>query len=174
MGAGNPEELRQLRAGEKERHAALEADHDALGDEVDDRPGPDEPGEERDQRDEERRAGGERAEPGGIATGDLAERGTDEKRNGRGDRDGRVARTAEQPENQSAEETGVETRLRGEVGKGRIAEAGRHHVGRERDAGDEVAAQPGAVVGSEPAKRRHGAGEDTGDRFHRSGLAFAR
>jgi hypothetical protein len=42
-------ELGQLRAGEEERNAALESDHHALGDEVDDRASLDQPGNEGDQ-----------------------------------------------------------------------------------------------------------------------------
>ena len=37
--AVDAKQLRQLRAGEKQRHAALEADHHAFGDEVYDRAG---------------------------------------------------------------------------------------------------------------------------------------
>ena len=61
--AVDAEQLGQLRAGEEQRHAALESDHHAFGDEVDDRARLDQPGDEGDERHEQGRARRQRAEP---------------------------------------------------------------------------------------------------------------
>ena len=70
--AVKPEQFRQLRAGEKERHPAFEADHDTLGDEVHYGAGSHRPRDERNDRNEH--GGGRRklAEAGHITPGDLA------------------------------------------------------------------------------------------------------
>jgi hypothetical protein len=60
--APEAEELGQLRAGQEQRHAALEPHHDRLGNEVDDRAGAKEPGDEGDHRHEQGRADGQGAE----------------------------------------------------------------------------------------------------------------
>ena len=141
----------QLRAGEEQRHAALEPDHHALGDEVDDRARLDQPRDERDERHEQGRARRQRAEPGRVAAGNFAQRRADEQGNGGGDRDGRVPRTAEQPEDQPAKQARVESRLGRQVGQRGVAQAGRQQVGGERDAGDDITPQPafGRSVGSQ-------------------------
>ena len=61
--AMNAEQLGQLRADQEQRDAALEADHHAFGNEVHDRAGLDHPRDERNERDEQRRARRQRAEP---------------------------------------------------------------------------------------------------------------
>ena len=142
VGAVDAEQLGQLRAGEEQRHAALEPDHHALGDEVDDRARLDQPGDEGDERHQQGRARRQRAEPGRVAAGNVAQRRADEQGNGGGDRDGRVPRTAEQPEDQPAKQARVESRLGRQVGQRGVAQAGRQQVGGERDAGDDVAPQP--------------------------------
>jgi hypothetical protein len=53
MRAVKPEQFRQLRAGEKESHPAFEADHDAFGDEVNDRAGSHRPRDQRNDSDED-------------------------------------------------------------------------------------------------------------------------
>ena len=146
MGAVDAEKLGQLGAREKQRHAALEPDHHALGDEVHDRAGLDEPRDERDERHEQGGAGGQRLNRVVSPPAMLAQRRADEEGDGGGDRDGGVARTAEQPENQPAEQARVESRLRRQVGQRGVAQSGRQEVGRERDAGDDIPAQPRPVV----------------------------
>ena len=147
VGAVDAEQLGQLRAGEEQRHAALEADHHALGDEVDDRARLGQPRDERDERHQQGRARRQRAEPGRVAAGDLAQRRADEQGNGGRDRDGGVPRTAEQPEDQPAKQARVESRLGRQVGQRGVAQPGRQEIGRQRDAGDDVTPQPGLVVG---------------------------
>ena len=78
--AAEAEQLRQLRACQKQRHAALEADEHGFREEVDDGAGADRVGHERQRGDEEGRARGERGVARGIAAGDLGERGADEQR----------------------------------------------------------------------------------------------
>ena len=56
VSGGEATQLRQLRTGEEQRHTALEPDHDALGDEVDDRAGLDQPGDDGDEPHEDGRA----------------------------------------------------------------------------------------------------------------------
>ena len=58
----NTEELRQLSAGKKKRHAAFEAHHDALGDEIHNRTSAYRPGDQRDNGDEHGSACRERTE----------------------------------------------------------------------------------------------------------------
>ena len=98
-----------------------------------------------------------------VAAGNLAQRRADEQRNGGGDRDGRVPRTAEQPEDQPAKQAGVESRLGRQIGQRGVAQAGGQQIGRERDAGDDVAAQPCLVVGAQPAEGRQPSGKRSGD-----------
>ncbi len=88
-------ELGQLRASEEQRHAALEPNHHALGDEVDDRASLDQPGDEGDECHEQGRARRQRAEPRGVASRDFAQRRADEQGNGGSDRNGRVPGAAE-------------------------------------------------------------------------------
>ena len=70
--AVDAEQLGQLRAGEEKRHAALEPDHHAFGDEVDDRAGLGQPGDEGDERHEQGRARRQRAEPARVAARNFA------------------------------------------------------------------------------------------------------
>ena len=113
-------------------------------------------------RHEQGRARRQRAEAGRVAAGDLAQRRADQQRDGGGDRDGRVPRAAEQPEDQPGEQARVQPRLRRQVGQRRVADARRQQVRRQRDAGDEVAAQPAALVRPQPRQRGHPAPHDVG------------
>ena len=79
MRAVDAEELRELRASQIKSHAALEADHHALGDEIDDRTGTDGPRDEGDDAHEYGRACCKRPEPGGISPGDFGQRGADQQ-----------------------------------------------------------------------------------------------
>ena len=145
VGTVDAEQLGQLRAGEEQGDAALEPDHHALGDEIDDRTGLGQPRDERDERHEQGRARRQRPEAGRVASRNFAQRRADEQGNGGGDRDGRVARAAEQPEDQPAKQAGVKSRLGRQVGQRGVAQPGRQQVGGERDAGDDVTPQPGSV-----------------------------
>ena len=78
--AAEAEQLRQLRARQKQRHAALEADEHGFREEVDDGAGADRVGRERHRGDEQGGARGERRVARGVAAGDLGERGADEQR----------------------------------------------------------------------------------------------
>src|SRR5262245_29824743 len=98
MGTVDPEELGELRAGEEQGDTTLEAHHHAFGDEVDDRPRPSQPGNERNQRHEQGGSRGQGGEPAGVAASHLAERSAEQERDGRGYRDGSMSRTAEKPE----------------------------------------------------------------------------
>jgi hypothetical protein len=160
VGAGEPEELRQLRAGEEQRHAALEADHHALGDEVHDRARLDEPRDERDERDQERRPRRERTEPRRVPTRDLAERRADQDGDGGRDRDDRVPRAAEEPEHQPAEQAGVQSGFRRKPGERGVAEPGRQEIRGERDACGHVVPEPAALVRAQPGDGGNGDAHD--------------
>ena len=121
-------------------------------------PALDQPGDERDEGDEQRRAGGERAETGRVAAGDVAQRRADEQRDGGRDGDGGVPRAAKQPEDQPGEQAGVKPRLGRQVGQRGVAQPGRQEIGGERDAGDQVAPQPRRVIGAEPTQRGYPSG----------------
>ena len=164
MRAMDAEQFRQLGAGEEEGHSALEPDHDAFGDEVHDRAGADQPGDERDQRRQQCGGRGERAEPGRVAAGQFAERGSDEERNGRRDGNRRVARTAKEPEDQTGEEACIEACLGRQIGERGVAEPGGEHIRRQRDAGDHVPPQPRPLIRPQPLQRGQHAGrtEPTG------------
>ena len=136
VAAGEAEQLRQLRARQKQRDTALEADEHGFREEVDDGAGAERVGREGQSGDEQGGAGGERGVACGIAAGDRPERGADEQRDRRRDGDGGLARTAEQPEHEPAEQARVEPRLRRQAGERRVAEAGRQQVRGERDPGD--------------------------------------
>ena len=69
-------EVGQLRADEKQREAALEADHDAFGNEAHDGPRFDQPSHERDPRDHQGRAGRQRQD-GGVTVRQSAQRRSD-------------------------------------------------------------------------------------------------
>src|SRR5262249_59024527 len=58
MSAMKTEKLRQLRAGKEERHAAFESSHNTLRNEMHKDSGFREPGNEGDERHQQRRAGG--------------------------------------------------------------------------------------------------------------------
>ena len=113
VAAAEAEQLGQLRARQEQRDAALEADEHGFGEEVDDGAGARGVGRERERRDDQRRARGERGVARRVAARHLAERRADQQRDRRGDGDGGVARAAEQPEHEPAEQARVEARLGG-------------------------------------------------------------
>ena len=121
MRAVDAKELGQLRAGEKEGHAAFEPDHHALGNKVDDRASLDQPCNEGDERNEQSRTRRQRAEPGRVAASNLAQRSAHEQGYGGSDRDGRVTRAAKQPEDQPAKQARVESCLGRQVGQRGVA-----------------------------------------------------
>src|SRR6478672_11814230 len=88
------EKFWQLCAGKEERYAALEPGHHTFRNKIDDRACPGEPCDERNERHKQRRARGESSESGGVATCNFPKRRSDKQGDGRGHRDGRVARTA--------------------------------------------------------------------------------
>ena len=78
-------QLGQLSAGKKKCHAALEAHHHALGDEIHNRARFDQPGDKRNQRHQQSRPCCQRTEPTCIAAGDISQRGSNQQRDGRCD-----------------------------------------------------------------------------------------
>src|SRR6185369_17448892 len=72
------EQLRQLSAGEVERDPGLEANQNSFRNEIDDGPGPDQPGDEGDCRNQQRGASRQRSEASRIACGTRTERRADE------------------------------------------------------------------------------------------------
>src|SRR5260370_35144092 len=101
MSAMKSEKLRQLRAGKEEGHAAFESGHDGFRNEMYHDSGFYEPGNEGDERDEQRRAGGERAKTHRIAARNLAERRADHERDGGSNGDGGGPPTAKNHEDQT-------------------------------------------------------------------------
>ena len=89
MAALDAAEFRQLRAGQIERDAALEADQHGLGNEVHDRARAEQARDQREGGDHHGGGGRHGRIVRGIAAGDGAERGADEQRNRRGDGDRR-------------------------------------------------------------------------------------
>jgi hypothetical protein len=71
MRAVKPEQLRQLRAGEKQSHPTLEAHHDAFGNKVHDCTSSYRPRNKCNDRDKDGRARRKRAKAGGITAGDI-------------------------------------------------------------------------------------------------------
>src|SRR3954469_9849593 len=96
--AMNAEQLRQLAAGEEQGDPALEPDHYAFGDEINDGARPGEPGDEEHDRHEHRGRRGQTPDPARIAAGNSAEGRSGKQRDGGGHGDRSVPRTAEQPE----------------------------------------------------------------------------
>ena len=74
------------------------------------------PGNEGDKRDQQRRASSERRKARRIAAGNLTKRRADDQRNCGSNGDSSVARTAEDPEDQSAEQAGVKAGFRRQIG----------------------------------------------------------
>src|SRR4029453_247559 len=121
MSTMETEELRQLCAGKKKRYAAFKAGHDTFRDEMHHDSSFCQPGNESDERDQQGRAGGERAKAGSITAGHFAKRRANDQRNGGSHRSGSVARTAKDPEDQPGKQARVKACFRRQVGKGRIA-----------------------------------------------------
>src|SRR5204862_7098337 len=147
------EKLGQLRAGEKEGDAALEAGHHAFGNKIYNDSCFDEPRDERDQRNEQRGPCGECAKAGGIATRDLAKGRAGEHRDRGRNCDDCVPRTAKQPKNESTKQTRVKPSLGRQIGQGRIAQTSWQKICGERNARENIAAQPASLIGAKPVKR---------------------
>src|SRR5262245_14990411 len=122
MGRMKSEKFWQLRAGKEQRHAAFEARHDTLRDEMHQDSGFGEPGDEGDERDWQRRAGRQRGKAYRSAAGKLGKGRADDQRNCGSYGGNSVARTAKDPEDQSAEQTSVKTRFGRQVRERRITQ----------------------------------------------------
>src|SRR5207302_3353489 len=142
------EKLGQLRAGEKESDAALEAGHHAFGNKIYNDSCFDEPRDERDQRNEQRGPCGECAKACGIATRDLAKRRAGEQRDRGRNCDDCVPRTAKQPKDESTKQTRVKAGLGRQIGQGRISQTGGKKIRGERNASEKIAAQPASIIGA--------------------------
>jgi hypothetical protein len=165
MSAVKAKELGQLRAGEKEGDAALEARHHAFGNKIYNDSCLDEPRDERDQRDKQSGSRSERAETRGIATRYLPKRRAGEQRDRGRNCDDCVPRTTKQPKNESTKQTRVKPGFWRQIGEGRIAQTRGEEVCGERNAGKNIAAQPALVVGAQPAESWNHPGK--GWRIHR-------
>ena len=73
VGTVKTQQLGQLRARQEEGDTALEADHHAFRDEIDDGPGLDQPGDERNARYQQRCRRRQRAEPSRVTAGDFTQ-----------------------------------------------------------------------------------------------------
>ena len=151
-------EFRQLRAGQIERDSALEAGEHRLRDEVHDRSGAEQARDQRECGHHHRGGGGHGCVARRIAPGDGAEGGSHQQRDRRGDGDGGLPRAGDKPEDEAGEQAGIEPRRRRQAGERGVANAGGHQVGRQRDAGDDIAAQPAGLIAAQPADSRHDAG----------------
>ena len=89
----------------------------------------------------------------------LAQRRADEQGNGGGNRDGRMSRAAEKPEDQPAKQAGVKSRLGRQVGQRGVAQPGGQEIGRQRNTGNDVTAQPCLVIVAQPAESRQPPGK---------------
>ena len=118
-----------------------------------------EPCNEGDERDQQRRAGCERAKARRIAAGNLAKREADNQRNCRSNRGCSVARPAKDPENQSSEETSVKTCLRRQVRERRIPQRRREQICGERNASENVTALLSPIIGAQPGESRNPTGK---------------
>ena len=141
-----PTEFGQLRAGEKQRETALEANHDSIGNEAHDGTRFRQPGSKRNHRDQQSRAGRQRAKAGNVTVRQSAERRTDQQRDGGGDRHGGVFRIAEKPERQPREQAGIQTGLGRQSSERSVADGLRHEVRCERHSGNQIAAKPPAII----------------------------
>src|SRR6266404_3623655 len=109
-----------------------------------------EPGNEGDKRHEQRRGGRKRGKTHRVATSNLSKRRADHERDRGGDRDRSLPRAAENPKNQTAEQTGVQTSLRRQTGKRRVAQGCRKQIRGKRDAGEKIQAKPRTLVTAQP------------------------
>ena len=146
------EQLRELRARQVERQPRFEADEDGFGKESDRIAGANEPCRNRDEGHEQRRARGKRGVARGISATQFAHRRDNEQRQCGGGRDDRVLRAAEDPEDQSRKEAGVETRLGWKARQRRVANPSREEVRGERETGHKIRPQPFAPIVAQPAK----------------------
>jgi hypothetical protein len=159
MCAVKAEKLGQLRAGEKECDAALEACHYAFGNEIYNDARFHQPRDERDQRDKQSGSRSQSAKARCIATRDLAKGRAGEQRDRGSHSDNCVPLTTKQPENQSTEQARVQSGLGRQIGQGRISQAGGKKVCGEGNAGENIAAKPLSVVGAQPPESWNHAGE---------------
>src|SRR5438445_4567587 len=105
-----------------------------------------EPGNESDERYEQRRGRRERGKPRRVPTCNLSKRRADHERNCGSDRDRSLPRAAKDPKNQAAEQTGVEARLRRQTGKRRVTQSCRKQIRGKRDAGEKIQAKPTKTI----------------------------
>ena len=136
------EELGQLRAGEKKGDSAFEAGHHAFGNEIYNDACFDEPGDERDECNEQSGSRSECAKACGIATCDFAKGCTNEQRDRRSDSDNCVPRTTKQPEDESTEQTRVKSGLGRQIGQRCVSQTGGKQICGERNAGENIRPQP--------------------------------
>src|SRR6266566_6972011 len=121
-----------------------------------------EPGNEGDERDEQRRAGRERAKAHRIAARHFAERRADDKRDSRSNRDGGVSRAAKNPKDKAAEQASVKTSFWRQVSKRRVAQCSRKQICGKGNTGENVAAQPAPIVTPQPSESGNPSGEGRG------------
>src|SRR5262249_49605046 len=97
----------------------------------------------------QRSARGERGKPRRISAGNIAERGTHEKRDRRCNGDCGVTRAAEKPKHQPREETRIDARLWWQSCKRCVADPRGQEVGCQSEARDDIGPQPGKLIGLE-------------------------
>ena len=138
----DPEQLGQLRHGDRQRRAGLEAEQDGFADEVDEGTQSQQPCQHAHGRHDQR---GQRRDVGPacrIALRHARDRDADEHRDRRGGADRELARGAEQRVEQAADQVAVDAVLRRQPGERRVGERHRNAVGGEGHAGDGVVRQP--------------------------------
>ena len=159
VGALEPEQLRELRAGQMQGHPGLEAGHDRLGDEAHEASRARGPGREGQRGHDESGGRGECGVARRVATRKVPERRAYEERD-RGDRgDSGVLRAAEEPEHETGEQAGVQACLGGQTRQGGGADPVGDQVRGEDGARDHVPAQPAALVSAQETQ----AGQFVGD-----------
>ena len=149
--AGNTEQTGQLGRGDGQAGAGLEADENAVADQLHERAQTQQPSEQAERR---HRKG---CEAGNLGVSLRVSFG--HGRNGRGYHqgnrgcwpDGHLARGSEQGVAQTAEQIAVDADLRRQACKSRVGKRNRDRVGRQRYPGNDIAGQPSRPVFSQPA-----------------------
>ena len=161
--AGHAEQARQLGHGDGQPGAGLEADEDAVADQLHQHAQPQQPGEQA------KRGHGEGGEAGNLRValrvpfGHRTHRSGDHQRDRRGRPDRQLAGRSEQRVAEPAEQVAVDADLRRQAGKPRIGERNRDRIGRQRHAGDDIAGAarphgtppanaPAGIVGATPMR----------------------
>ena len=147
------EQLRQLRHGDRQRSAGLEAEQDRFADEVDERTQLEQPRQYTHGRYDARRQRRNRRPACRIAVCHARDGDPDEHRDRRGRSDRELARRAEQRIEQAADQIAVDAVLRRQPGERCVGERHRNTVGGERHAGNRVVRQPLRTVGAQPLGR---------------------